>query len=134
MVLKDTADNTLEKRREEVRKLCSDVNEADFSMFQLDKFMTNGDKFVQTKTSKSDWLSTDTDWQDVIHASNHMAAADFWGGIPNSTATATAQFHVAEAKDLIKGINKQDVDPSSPRFIAVYTPDYRTEPLSTRED
>ena len=134
MVLKDTADNTVEKRRISVRAMCSNVNEHDLPTDELDRFMGQADTAVETRTNKSDWTSTDKDWKNVINASNHFAAATFWGNISNATATSTSQHHITQAKELIKNINRKGEDQGTPKSIVVYTPDYRTEPLSGRED
>lgn len=114
MVLIDTADNTLIKRRDRLRYLSGNLATADLSDAQADEFLNRGDEWMQNGTIT--WVDTLDDANLRIQAAEHWAAAEVLDGIPTDQAARKATELRQSAKDTIMRINKKTPSGGVPTF------------------
>lgn len=134
-MLVDTADNTQTKREARTRKLAGNPDTTDLTSASLVELINKGDQDVFLATNKSNWVSTDAEWENVINAAEHFAAARFWSGLGDQVSRGNASELIKEAKRIIMDINKKGPEQGTKDgTIVTYAPNYRTEPLSSRED
>lgn len=105
MVLGESGD-----RLTQIRKLAGNLDEHDAPDDDVEQMMLNYDNWVEVKTQKFDWASTDDEWKQVLNASNFMTAAELLDGIPTDRAAKKAGEHRIAARDIIKAINNKDDD------------------------
>lgn len=133
-MLNDSVNNTNVLRRARVRWLAGNLTATDISDVNLDPHIEKGDYWIKLMTNKTDWVSGDLEWEHVIEASNLRAAAVVRRGIPGDTK---ADGLYKEAMDAARAINRLGDEQGQGARAGegeVYAADYRTEPLTTRED
>lgn len=114
MVLTDTNDNTLIKRRDRLRYLSGNLATADLSDNQADEFLNRGDEWMQNGTIP--WLDTLVDANLRIQAAEQWAAAEVLDGIPTDQAARKATEFREAAKMSIARINKKTPSGGVPTF------------------
>ena len=114
MVLIDTGDNTLVKRRDRLRYLSGNLATADLSDNQADEFLNRGDEWMQNGTIT--WVDTLDDANLRIQAAEQWAAAEVLDGIPTPQAATKASEFREAAKATIARINKKTPSGGVPTF------------------
>ena len=114
MVLIDTGDNTLIKRRDRLRYLSGNLATADLSDNQADEFLNRGDEWMQNGTIT--WVDTLDDANLRIQAAEQWAAAEVLDGIPTDQAARKATELRDAAKMSIARINKKTPSGGVPTF------------------
>lgn len=99
---------TIADRRAAVRKLAGNLDSTDISDADLDKIIEPWDIWVQSKTNKFTWISTDKEWLLVLKASDLMSSAEILDGIPRQEASEKAKDQRVAARDAIKSVNKKN--------------------------
>ncbi len=114
MVLIDSGDNTLVKRRDRLRYLAGSLSSTDLTDAQSDEFLNRGDEWMENGTIP--WVDTLDDANLRIQAAEHWAAAEVLDGIPTPEAGRKATEFRQSAKDTIARINKKTPSGGVPTF------------------
>lgn len=114
MVLIDTNDNTLIKRRARVRYLSGSLSVTDIADADVDEFLNRGDEWMQNGTIT--WVDTLDDANLRIQAAEQWAAAEVLDGIPTPDAARKSSEFRTAANDTIMRINKKTPSGGVPTF------------------
>jgi len=114
MVLIDTSDNTLVKRRARLRYLSGSLSVSDLPDADGDEFLNRGDEWMQNGSIA--WIDTLDDANLRIQAAEQWAAAEVLDGIPTDQSAKKATEFRASAEKTMKRINKKSESGGVPSF------------------
>ena len=103
---------TASERYARIRKGAGNLDSSDLPDADIDKYFTVWDDWGFTETGRTDWVSTDKNYNTLVLAIDYMIIAEVISGIPNKTAqdVEEAENLRRASRDMIRSINKKGED------------------------
>ncbi len=119
---------------EDIREL-SGVGKSlqDFSNEDIEKHMAAGKDIIDGKTGKTNWSSTDAQFELILQIEGNFAAA-FALMRGNASAKAEGEKYYAMAKDLLDILTTSTIGDTSDSDVKIAVTEYESYPLALEEN